>query len=87
MKAHEAILTRITSLAHELTYARYCQRYSSASYREEIRCAEIALDELKELVKLMALGVQLPDSVKGYLGIEYNLVDEGFKLFHKDETM
>lgn len=87
MNAREAILTRITSLAHELTYAQYCERFSSASYREEIRCSEIALDELKELVKLMAIGNQLPDSVRGYLGIEYNLVDEGFKLFTEDESL
>ena len=87
MNAREAILTRITSLAHDLTYARYCERYSSASYREEIRHAEIALGELKELVKLIAISAQLPDAIKGYLGIEYNLVDEGFKLFTKDESL
>ncbi|EQA7786771.1 hypothetical protein ACX818_001365 [Acinetobacter baumannii] len=72
----KAVKAQIDKAVYQLTYSEYCERFSTASYEEEIEEAKIILRTLCETANLGGSSIINPE-VKGYLGISVDLSKHG----------
>lgn len=73
-----AIHPRVANLVDNLTYFKYCQRMSKASYEAEINDVESRLKELCEILNLSGLQDGFPKIHQGLLA-KVDLRDYGLK--------